>query len=64
VSAVDAGDEAGFRSAYDLLLAFVRSSGEVLPEDELVGSDLILPPPDLSIEEAAREFHGEGLIPD
>ncbi len=64
VAAVDAGDEPGFRSAYDSLLAFVRSSGEALPEDELTGSDLILPPPDLSLEEAAREFHGEGLIPD
>lgn len=64
VSAIDVGDEAGFRSAYDALLGFVRAAGEVLPEDELVGSDLILPPPDLSLQEAAREFHGEGLIPD
>jgi len=29
----------------------------------LVGSDLILPPPDVSIEEAREEFSGEGLIP-
>jgi hypothetical protein len=64
VSAIEAGDEAGYRSAYDALLAFVRSSGEAIGDDELLGSDLILPPPDLSLEEAAREFHGEGLIPD
>jgi hypothetical protein len=64
ISAIDAGDETGFRSAYDALLDFVRSSGQPVAEDELVGSDLILPPPDLSLQEAAREFHGEGLIPD
>ncbi len=64
VSAVGAGDEAAYRSAYDALLAFVRSAGEPIGDDELFGSDLILPPPDLSLQEAAREFHGEGLIPD
>jgi hypothetical protein len=64
VSAVEAGDEAGYRSAYDALLAFVRSKGVPIGDDELLGSDLILPPPDLSLEEAAAEFQGEGLIPD
>jgi len=63
VAAIQAGDEAGFRSAYDALLAFVRAGTE-LAEDELEGSDLILPPPDLSLEEAEREFSAEGLIPD
>jgi hypothetical protein len=32
-------------------------------DDELVGSDLILPPPDVTLEEASAEFTGEGLIP-
>ncbi len=32
-------------------------------DDELVGSDIILPPPDVSVEEAKTEFQGEGLIP-
>jgi hypothetical protein len=63
VSAVHAGDEAAFRSAYDTLLGFVRQ-GTPLGEDELEGSDLILPPPDLSLEEAEQAFTGEGLIPD
>jgi hypothetical protein len=64
VSAVESGDEAAYRSAYDALLSFVRSWGEPIGDEELLGSDLILPPPDLSLQEAAREFHGEGLIPD
>jgi hypothetical protein len=34
-----------------------------VPEDQLAPSDLILPPPDVSLEEAKQEFSGEGLIP-
>ena len=63
VATVRAEDEAGFRAAYDALLGFVRQ-GAPLAEDELEGSDLILPPPDLSLAEAERDFRGEGLIPD
>jgi hypothetical protein len=64
VAAVQAKDDSAYRASYDALLQFVRSSGALLPDDELVGSDLILPPPDLSLDEAEREFQGEGLIPD
>ena len=35
-----------------------------LAEDELEGSDLILPPSDISLAEAQSEFTGVGLIPD
>jgi hypothetical protein len=42
----------------------VRSSGEPLPADDLSSSDVILPPADISFEEAARDFTGEGLIPE
>lgn len=35
-----------------------------LGEDELEPSDLILPPTDITLAEAQREFTGEGLIPD
>ena len=34
-----------------------------MPDDELFGSDIILPPADVSLEEAKREFQGDGLIP-
>jgi hypothetical protein len=64
VAAVEAGEEQRFRGAYDELLAFVRTHGTPLAEDDLAGSDLILPPPDISLEEARVEFTGEGLIPD
>jgi len=42
----------------------VREVGERLRDDELAGSDLIVPPVDLSLDEARELFSGEGLIPD
>ena len=59
-----AGDEEVFRATFAQMLALVRSHGRQLPEDELVPSDVILPPPDVSFEEAQAGFSGEGLIPD
>jgi hypothetical protein len=63
VSACDASDEQSFHATYEKLLDFVRAKGRALNEDELEGSDVILPPPDVSLEEAREEFSGEGLIP-
>ena len=64
VTAVDAGDENQFADLWGKMIELVRSAGTPVPEDELVGSDVILPPEDISFAEAAREFTGEGLIPD
>ncbi len=64
VTAVEGGDEAGYRTRFDALLAFVRERGSALPSDELHGSDVILPPADLTFEEAGEDFTGEGLVPD
>ena len=64
VRAVDAGDEDAYHSAFEELLAFVRTEGNVLADDDLHVSDYILPPADLSFVEAGEEFTGEGLIPD
>jgi hypothetical protein len=64
VAACDSGDETQFREVYGRLLEYVRSHGRPLGEDYLGGSDLILPPPDVSLEEARAEFSGDGLIPD
>lgn len=64
VRAVQAHDEAAFASTYKQLLDFVRSSGELVPVDDLEPSDLILPPADLTLAEAEQDFTGEGLIPD
>jgi hypothetical protein len=63
VAACEAMDEQQFHAAFLELLEFVRTHGEAVPEEELAPSDVILPPPDTSIEEARAEFTGEGLIP-
>ncbi len=63
VAASETSDEQRFQDAFARLLALVREKGQPVPDDELVGSDIILPPPDVSLEEAKEEFQGEGLIP-
>lgn len=64
VSAVEANREDDYSAAFTALLEYVRSSGTMVPEDELEGSDVILPPSDTTLQEAAADFTGEGLIPD
>jgi len=64
VEAVDAGDEARFHELWREMLDLVAADGRAIDDDELVESDVILPPRDVSFEEARREFTGEGLIPD
>lgn len=64
VAAVDADDEDKFHESYEALLDFIRKHGTPLGDDELEASDFIMPPADLSLEEAREEFTGDGLIPD
>ena len=64
VAAVEAGDEPSFADLWAQMLALIEADGNALDEDELVESDIILPPRDISLDEAKNEFTGEGLIPD
>jgi PspAA-like protein len=64
VAAVEAGDEPRFQAAFQQMLDYVRSEGSLLEEEDLEGSDVIIPPPDLTFAEAQAEFTGDGLIPD
>jgi hypothetical protein len=64
VAIVESGREDGFADAYASLLEFVRSHGKRVADDDLRGSDCILPPADIDFSEAGAEFTGEGLIPD
>jgi hypothetical protein len=63
VAAAEAEDEAKFTELFGQIIALIRSEGTALPADELHGSDVIVPPPDTSYEDARHEFTGEGLIP-
>jgi hypothetical protein len=63
VEAVEAADQSGYDRLLKQMLDLVREKGSPLPVDEIVESDLILPEPDLTLEEAQVLFVGEGLIP-
>jgi hypothetical protein len=64
VEAVESGNEDRFHEVFEEMLQLVRRDGRPVDEDELEGSDVILPPPDTTFVEASAEFTGEGLIPD
>jgi hypothetical protein len=61
---LEAGDEEGLRRVLATMAERVRSKGEQLPDADLHPSDAIVPPTDLSLDEARQLFEGEGLIPD
>ena len=62
-SAIEAGDEASFRTALAALLDGVRRAGEPHDAQSLDSSDLILPMPDASLAEVRDMLSGDGLIP-
>ena len=64
VRAVEGGDKMRFAELFADMLDLVRRDGERLADDELVESDVILPPADTSFAEAADDFSGDGLIPE
>jgi hypothetical protein len=64
IAVVESGSEDGFVEAFAAMLDYVRANGERVADDELDSSDVILPPADVTFEEAGSEFTGEGLIPD
>ena len=64
VAAVQAEDEERLRSLLEKMAQLVRDRGKRLPDEDLHASDLLVPPSDLSLDEARELFEGEGLIPD
>ena len=62
--AVEAGDERALWTGLQALADAVRTSGEKLGADELMPSDAVIPPEDLSLEEARDLLQHEGFIPD
>jgi PspAA-like protein len=62
--ALEAGDEERLRGLLEQMAQSVREHGERLDDSDLSPSDLVIPPPDLSLEEAKELFADGGLIPD
>ena len=63
VEVVEQENRQEFERLLKRMLDLVREKGTPLPIDELVESDLVLPEPDITLEEAEEIFAGEGLLP-
>ena len=64
VKIVNKGDEKTFKAEYRRLTDSVRKYGKRIPDDVLTPSDVIIPPADITLEEAKKIFKGQGLIED
>ena len=63
VEAVASGDEARFRRLLGEMLAYVMEKGQSLAPQDLAASDVVLPTPDITMDEARSLFVGAGVIP-
>jgi hypothetical protein len=57
-------NEEGLRALLSAMISMVKRDATPLDPEELVESNVIIPPEDLSLEEAKKIFTGEGIIPD
>jgi PspA-Associated protein len=64
VDHVTKGDRDGFRKDLARLISIVKEQGEPLDPVDIIQSDIIVPPMDLTFEEAEKIFSGYGLIKD
>jgi hypothetical protein len=62
--ALEAGDTEQLADLLERMAEAVRTNGARVPDEDLTPSEGIVPPPDLTLEEAKELFEGEGLIPD
>jgi hypothetical protein len=63
-AALERGDEQELHRLLKEMGTLVREQGERLDDADLSASDGIVPPDDLTLDEAKELFEGEGLIPD
>ena len=62
--ALEAGDTEQLAELLERMAEAVRTNGARVPDEDLTPSEGIVPPADLTLEEAKELFEGEGLIPD
>ena len=62
--ALQSEDQKQLAELLERMAEAVRTNGARLPDEDLSPSEGIVPPPDLTLEEAKELFEGEGLIPD
>ncbi|HSS81405.1 MAG TPA: hypothetical protein VLK24_09435 [Gaiellaceae bacterium] len=62
--ALEAGDAERLGELLERMADAVRTNGTRVPDEDLTPSEAIVPPSDLSLEEARELFEGDGLVPD
>ncbi len=62
VTVVAKQDISKFQQLMSRLHDYVRSNGRALKPDEIMESDLILPPADATMDEVKQLFAGEGIV--
>ncbi len=63
-AALERGDEEQLAELLRRMAEAVRTNGIRVPDEDTSASDAIIPPDDLSLDEARRLFEDDGLIPD
>ena len=64
VTIVQNNDQENFQKTYPKLIQYVQKHATPLPDDEIHESQIIIPPDDLTLEEAKKIFTGEGILED
>ena len=62
VGYVQKGDEKGYKKSLAELIGMILRDGKVVPSKDLVESDIIVPPVDMTLEEARQVFRGQGIF--
>jgi hypothetical protein len=63
-AAAEADDEETLDQALEQMFELVKSNGTPLGDDEVLPSDALVPPSDLTLEETKELMTDEGFIPD
>jgi hypothetical protein len=64
VALVTEGKNEEFRTELAKLISEIKVKGEAIEAEEILESDIIVPPEDLSLEEARDIFKGSGIFED
>ena len=62
VEHVSKGREKEFRADLSKIISMIQEKGKPIDPAEIIPSDIIVPPADMTLEEARQVFSGEGLI--
>ena len=62
VGCVQNGDDVEYKRGLAELIGLILTEGTKLPDTELVESAVIIPPADMTLEEARQVFRGDGIF--